>query len=142
MVCSGSGRFKNGCRVVNLSLLNTEWYIEQMKRKRMIRIRFLSRCHGISYKDGTRAFSYFFENENIKGYVDLNQLLDVLKTDPERLIMNNPRYGKLEYFPTRSFKFDVDKSKVLQNGTVAPELADLIVDEINGDQGRRNGKII
>ena len=117
-------------RVVNLSLLNTEWYIEQMIRKAYDADPVPFSLPWDQYKDGTHNFTYFFEKENVKGYVDLKQLMDILKTEPERLTTQT-RFGSLEYFPTKSFKFGVDKAKVLENGTVSPDLADRIVDEVN-----------
>jgi len=116
-------------RVVNLSLLNTEWYIEQMKRKAYDADPVPFSLKWDQYKDGTHNFTYFIENENIKGHVELKQLFDIIKREPERLTMQT-RIGPLEYFPTKKFKITIDSARIIETGTVSPKDAHLIEDEI------------
>jgi len=116
-------------RVVNLSLLNTEWYIEQMKRKAYDADPVPFSLKWDQYKDGTHNFTYFIENENIKGHVELKQLFDIIKREPERLTMQT-RIGPLEYFPTKKFKITIDSARIIETGTVSPNEAHLIEDEI------------
>ncbi|NOX46443.1 MAG: DUF2723 domain-containing protein [Chlorobi bacterium] len=116
-------------RVVNLSLLNTEWYIDQMKRKVYNSEPVPISLPWNEYKDGTRNYTYFIENENIKGYVELKQLFDILNSDPSRLVMQT-RMGPLNYFPTKKFKVTIDSAAVVNSGTVSADRAGEIVKEI------------
>ena len=49
--------------------------------------------------------------------------------DEKKLILNT-RVGDIDYFPAKKFRFNVDSAKVIDNGTVSPDLADKIVDEV------------
>ncbi|MBN3035246.1 MAG: DUF2723 domain-containing protein [Bacteroidales bacterium] len=116
-------------RVVNLSLLNTDWYIDQMTRKAYDSDPLPFSLTHKQYRDGTRDLTYLIENENIRDHVDLEELFRIIHTDESKLRVRT-RYGDLDYFPTKKFRFPVDPATVLANGTVASELADKVVDEI------------
>ncbi len=117
-------------RVVNLSLLNTDWYIDAMTRKAYTSDTLPISMKWDQYKSGTRDAIYFYENENVKGSVELNELLNFALSDDPSTKLSTSTGRKVEYFPTRNFKLTVDKNAVLANGTVSRDKADSIVDKI------------
>lgn len=125
--------YRTDVRVCNLSLLSTSWYVDQMKRQAYNSAPLPISMTWNQYKDGTRDVMYLDPANN--QYVNLKEIIDYAKQpqfDKERALVffssdqyKNP--GKV--FPA-SFSLDVDKEKVLANGTVDPKDADLIVDKL------------
>ena len=109
-------------RVCNLSLLNGDWYVDQMVRKAYDSDPMPISLSQAQYRQGTRDVIYLIENENITEPVDVKALFDIIHQDESRLQFT--REGMtIDYFPTKDFMLTVDSARVIDNGTVRPELA-------------------
>lgn len=115
-------------RVCNLSLLQTDWYIDQMKRKAYLSEAVPFSLTRDKYKSGSLDLVYFIENPELvdtNKYYNLKDLIKFVSSDNPNTKFQS-QIGNLEYFPTKKFLIPVDREKVLNNGTVPKELADRV----------------
>ena len=115
-------------RVCNLMLLNTDWYIDQMKYKA-----YTSEPLPISlpkelYYDGVN--NQVAVLERVKEPATAREVMNFITSGSD--VSKLKIYGEdLWYIPTRTIRIPVDSAKVLANGTVRPEDADKIVPYID-----------
>ena len=128
-------------RVVNTSLFQTDWYIDQMKRKAYDSDPIPSQLTHEQYRYGTR--DYIAENVITKDTISIKDFMEFVSSENPRTklkfaltqegrdtSMYPPNMLNSNYFPTRFVKFPVDKASVLKNGIVKEKDADKIVDNI------------
>ncbi len=115
-------------RVICLPYLITDWYIDQMKSKyydsEPIPFTLTKDQYVVGKRDQVPVF------ERMKEYVELKQVIEFVASDDARTQVQTTLNEKTNYFPTKKFKITVDKNKVIKEGVVKPENANLIVDEI------------
>ncbi len=124
-------------RVCNLSYLQTDWYINQMRRKAYESDPLPFSISSEKYRQGTRDIIYLIDNERIaRKTVGLKEALDFVADDnPATKIQQS---GNLAYIPKKILSFKVDKEAVIRNKVVRPEDYDKIVDTITIDLSNRS----
>ena len=128
-------------RVVNTSLLSTDWYINQMKRKAYESDPIPSSLSSEKYRHGTR--DYIIKEEISQDTVDVNVFLDFITQDEKEY-----KYGEIlkrqgydvaglrsqdynaNFLPTENVRIPVNIDNVINNNIVSEKYSDLIEEEI------------
>ncbi len=116
-------------RIVNLMLLNMDWYIDQMKRKAYESEPLPISMSTDKYRMGTRDLVTVYERTD--QWADLKDIVDFIASDNPQTKLNTRTGQKYDYLPTRNFRLPVDSAKVIANGTVKPENASEILPSID-----------
>ncbi|NQU85761.1 MAG: DUF2723 domain-containing protein [Mariniphaga sp.] len=118
-------------RVCNLSYLQTDWYINQMRRKAYESEPILFSMEPEKYTQGTRDIVYLINDPRIKGAVELKQAVDFVADDNPRTKL--AQADNAAYIPGKILKFAIDKEAVIRNNVVRPQDYNKIVDTLTID---------
>lgn len=116
-------------RVANLMLLNTDWYIDQMKRRTYESAPLPVTLPARKYYDGVN--NQVFISEKTKDPVDISTIIDWVESDNRGTKVQVSATELIDIIPSRTIRIPVDAEKVLASGTVKPEDADKIVPYID-----------
>jgi hypothetical protein len=117
-------------RIVNLSLLGTEWYIRQMKQKMNDSAPLPISMPNDKFKAGVRDVIYF-NDAKVAGAVELKELFDFITSDNKESMVQYQSGESANYLPTKSIKLTVNADDVIKSGTVSADKRDLIVPEMD-----------
>jgi hypothetical protein len=116
-------------RVCNLMLLNTDWYINQMKRKTYESDPLPVTLPVKKYYDGIN--NQVFIVEKTKDPVDISTVIDWVNSNNKATKVQISATEILDVIPSRTIRIPVDSAKVIASGTVKPEDAGKIVPYID-----------
>jgi hypothetical protein len=115
-------------RICNVTLLNGDWYIDQMKRKVYTSDPLPITMDHDKYKSDIR--NTIFVRDDIKKPVELSTLMKIMLSEDPRTKLQTQGGSAYNYMPTKTIKITVDKQKVLATKTVSTDKASQIVDSI------------
>jgi hypothetical protein len=113
-------------RVCNLSYFQTDWYVDQMRRKAYESDPLPIKFEHNQYVQGTRDVIYVLDQ--IKRPVNLKEAIDFVRSDDPGTKLQQA--DNASFFPSRQLVYPVDKAAVLANNVVDPKDADSIVSKM------------
>lgn len=105
-------------RLVNLSLFDTDWYINGMKRKMNESEPLPISMKESQYVQGVRDVMYY-QDYKIAGSVELKSILEVLLSDNDEDKIQVTETTKENFIPTKNFHMTINPEDVLKTGTVS-----------------------
>ncbi len=123
-------------RVINLSLLNTDWYHVELRQPTVDGAPGVPFTIPVEKLMGKREY-FLYQPEVLSipqnRYVDLDKIIQILTSDDPRFQLRTADGGTANFLPTKKFRVKVDSMQVVRSGIVSPKYDSFIVDEIRID---------
>lgn len=130
--------YRTDVRIINLSLLPTEWYSSALRRKVFESEALPLSIPAEEIVAGKRDYIRFYENKSFpqNQYYPLDQVL-AYATSNDKGKMQRTNNGELiNVYPVKNFSVDVDKTAILATGYVPAKDTAKIVDKLYWNIGR------
>ncbi|MFY7810675.1 MAG: protein O-mannosyl-transferase family [Flavobacterium sp.] len=121
--------YRTDVRIVNTSLLMTDWYADQMKAKAYNSDPVPITIDRNLYKGDKLHYSVY--KPKIDSAINVFDFLKFMKIENENTMITMQNGLKFHYYPTNKITIPVDKNKVIQNKVVSQKYYDQIVPNID-----------
>lgn len=116
-------------KIVCTSLLMTDWYTDQMKMKSY-------QAEGLPISFTHEQYvgdklDYAIHNPKTENRWNLKDLLNFIKSDDPRTLLEMQNGQKIHFYPTNKIRIPVDKNEIIRNKVVDPKYYDSIVPYID-----------
>ncbi|MCG8892754.1 DUF2723 domain-containing protein [Tenacibaculum finnmarkense] len=134
-------------KIVNTSLFQTAWYIDQMKKKTYDAEPIPSQLTHEQYKYGTLDMAYHIAHPRFKDSImSINNFMRWIESDNDQTYyIDEENDVREKFYPTNHIRIPVNKVNVLKTGLVAQKDADKILDYIDitvSEQGLTKNRIL
>ncbi|MCD8412814.1 glycosyltransferase family 117 protein [Tenacibaculum finnmarkense] len=134
-------------KIVNTSLFQTAWYIDQMKKKTYDAEPIPSQLTHEQYKYGTLDMAYHIAHPRFKDSImSINNFMRWIESDNDQTYyIDEENDFREKFYPTNHIRIPVNKANVLKTGLVAQKDADKILDYIDitvSEQGLTKNRIL
>lgn len=121
-------------RIVNLSLLGVDWYIDGLRRNVNNSLAVPMSLPSEAYRGSNRDIIRYYQNPNIpqNDYYNISDVIKFIGSNDAK--KQTAAFGEMaSYLPARKIFIPVDKNYCLQNGVVQPEDSARILDRVEFD---------